>query len=85
MDQGVYQCRSSASPYRYKEDVNVYQHWKIEEAPITDMNCNQGWFDNQTKLLFITYKIQIFAVKIYIMIGGQNSNKIYNQLCLILQ
>ena len=41
-NEGVYQCRSSASPYRYTENVNLYQHWKIEETPVTDVKCNQG-------------------------------------------
>uniref|UniRef100_F6S1I4 Ig-like domain-containing protein n=1 Tax=Ciona intestinalis TaxID=7719 RepID=F6S1I4_CIOIN len=41
-DEGVYQCRASNSPNRYKEGVNLYQHWKIEEAPVTNMKCGEG-------------------------------------------
>nr|XP_018667431.1 uncharacterized protein LOC100186625 isoform X1 [Ciona intestinalis] len=41
-DEGVYQCRASNSPNRYKEGVNLYQHWKIEEAPVTNMKCGEA-------------------------------------------
>ena len=41
-DQGVYQCRASASPKRHKQDVNVYQYWKIEEAPVNELQCGQS-------------------------------------------
>jgi len=38
-DEGVYQCRASMSPERYANDVNLYQHWRIEEAPVKDPDC----------------------------------------------
>uniref|UniRef100_H2YNY0 Ig-like domain-containing protein n=1 Tax=Ciona savignyi TaxID=51511 RepID=H2YNY0_CIOSA len=41
-DEGVYQCRASNSPKRYTKGVNLYQHWKIEEAPITQMKCAEA-------------------------------------------
>ncbi|XP_076812128.1 uncharacterized protein LOC143459051 isoform X1 [Clavelina lepadiformis] len=41
VDEGVYQCRASNSPNRFKENVNVYQHWRIEEAPIRDLKCGE--------------------------------------------
>lgn len=38
-DEGVYQCRASMSPERHANDVNLYQHWRIEEAPVKDPDC----------------------------------------------
>ena len=44
-DQGVYQCRASASPAKHDDGINVYQHWKIEEAPVKDLQCGGGEFN----------------------------------------
>lgn len=42
IDEGVYQCRASNSRARRSKNINLYQHWKIEEVPLHKVMCKDA-------------------------------------------
>jgi len=46
-DEGIYQCRASSNEKRNNPDINFYQYWAIEEAPIKNLVCPKS--ENSTE------------------------------------